>query len=128
MTHLLTSLVAELEAGGLSKADILCADLFYQLNCDYDQSIKNVQIVLSKNYTEEDYEKFVDGLDIVYDGLSMEYNPHDPCEEMFKGTVWLKNGGWITWGHDVPERWVLHGCPPISERCTVPKTKSSAKR
>ncbi len=119
MTHLWSSLEAELEAVELSEADILCADLYYS-----DYNVPAIQIVLPENYTNEEYEEFVDGLDIEYDCYG----------EAFSGTVWLKNGGWITWDNDTQklpehsERWFLFLRPPISDRCTGPKTKSSAKR
>lgn len=79
---------------------ILCAKIGYYA-CDFD-------ILLKLNYTESEYEEFVDKLDFTYDS---GYGG----QELF-GTIWYADGSWSSRGeYDGSEWWDHNTVPGIPE-------------
>lgn len=69
----------------------------------------NVEIILQKGFTEEEYNKFIDKLDFEYDSGYGTQELH--------GTVWLSNGEWAERGeYDGSEWWQVMSRPDIPER------------
>ncbi len=66
--------------------------------------------ILKLNYTESDYEKFLNEIDF-------DYNSGYGGQELF-GTVWLDDNTWLSRGeYDGSEWWVHNILPIIPEKC-----------
>ena len=68
------------------------------------------EIILKVNFTDEDYNKFLNELDFIYDS---GYGG----QELF-GTVWFNDGTWLERGeYDGSEWWEYKHFPKINEKC-----------
>lgn len=67
-------------------------------------------VFLKLNYSEKDFNKFLNALDFHYDD---GYG----SQELF-GTVWLEDGTWLSRAeYDGSEWWEHHALPDIPEEC-----------
>lgn len=86
-----------------NKDDILCAIIG---NCSYWLEEKAEDFILPINYTEEQYNHFLDQLDF-------NYNSGYGSQEL-EGIIWYKNGSWFERGeYDGSEWWEYKKCPEI---------------
>lgn len=87
-------------------AKIKCA----KISNDRDWDDKQKDIVLKLNYTEADYEKFLNEIDFDYD------NGYGG-QELY-GTVWLEDGTWLSRGEYNGSEWWEHNVlPAIPAEC-----------
>jgi hypothetical protein len=88
--------------------DILCAKITkgYSWRDDADDS----PIILPVNYTDEQYNEFLNALNFNYDsGYGTQY---------LYGFIWYKNGNWSSRGeYDGSEWWEYNSCPDIPSEC-----------
>lgn len=72
--------------------------------------VKDKSLTLPVNYTQEEYDNFLNELDFEYDnGFGYYY---------IDGTIWLKDGRWIERNeYDGSESWRLVERPEIPEQC-----------
>jgi hypothetical protein len=62
---------------------------------------------LRVNYSDVEWKEFLHDLDFIYNCS------YDGCQEI-PGTVWLKNGTWLSRGeYDGREGWIHNSCPEI---------------
>jgi hypothetical protein len=96
----------ELEGQLTGRAKIKCAliERFDFFGYDYEDQFEKFK--LKVNYTEKEFESFLESLDFEYDaGFGLQ--------ELF-GTVWLEDGTWLTRGeYDGSEWWEYHKLPEI---------------
>ena len=72
----------------------------------YNNERISTKTTLAVNYTQDEYDKFLEDIDKEYDSV---YG----LQELY-GTIWLKNGDWIDrYEYDGSERWELRTAPPI---------------
>ena len=87
------------------KAKIKCASILYD-----KWGGKKSKKVLKLNYSDKDYDIFLDSLNFEYDG---GYG----SQELY-GTIWLENGTWLSRSeYDGSEWWNYNILPPISKEC-----------
>lgn len=86
-------------------ARIICASIYYE-SWGNEGSQKTLKI----NYSEEDYNEFLNSLDFNYDdGYGLQE---------LHGTIWLEGGAWLTRGeYDGSEWWEYNYLPDIPEEC-----------
>lgn len=89
-----------------NKAPLKCAIISKGQSWDDDRK----DIVLKLNFTEQDYEKFLNEIDFDYDsGYGVQ--------ELF-GTVWLNDNTWLSRGeYDGSEWWEHNVLPSIPKEC-----------
>ena len=72
----------------------------------YNNERISTKTTLAVNYTQDEYDKFLEDID-------KEYDSGYGLQELY-GTIWLKNGDWIDrYEYDGSERWELRTAPPI---------------
>ena len=83
----------------LNKAKVKCAEITFNEEA----------FLLKVNYTQEEYDDFLDSLDFMYDsGFGSQY--------LF-GTIWLEDGTWFTRAeYDGSECWYYHSLPDIPKK------------
>ena len=84
------------------KTDIKCAVITYGYQWHEEKPIP--KIMLSVNHTTEEYSNFLQSLDFEYD------NGYGG-QELF-GTVWLKDGTWLSRGEYNGSEWWNHNILP----------------
>ena len=85
--------------------EVKCAKISYEHCWNIETCSKHT---LPINYTEEQYNNFVDSLDF-------EYDSGYGGQELF-GTIWFKDGTWADRGeYDGSEWWDYHVCPTIPD-------------
>lgn len=83
--------------------DMLCAQIRYEMSWEPKD---HREFLLKVGYDDKDLQAFMVALDFTYDS---GYGTH----RLF-GTVWLKDGTWLSRGeYDGSEWWEQHKCPPI---------------
>ena len=100
-----------------SEKTVKCAALrteFWNFH-DYDRD-ENIEYpiereyILKENYTEKEYNEFLNSLDFKYD------NGYG-SQELY-GTCWFTDGTWMEREeYDGSEWWSVKQCPPIDEKC-----------
>lgn len=80
--------------------EIKCASI--DLNPDYEDEKEVYDLKL--NYTDEEYQKFIES-------LNFEYNNGFGGQELF-GIVWLKDGTWLSRGEYDGSEWWEHNVLP----------------
>lgn len=84
---------------------IICAHIIYRISWDVKK-----EIVLHKDYTDEEYYKFLDKLDF-------EYDEGYGRQELY-GVVLFDDNSWLERAeYDGAEWWSLKEYPPIPEVC-----------
>jgi hypothetical protein len=74
------------------------------------KAVKSKNLVLSINYSQEEYNNFLNELDFEYD--------NSWGHQYIYGTIWLKDGRWIERGeYDGSEWYKLVERPEIPEQC-----------
>jgi hypothetical protein len=95
--------------GSIRNMEVLCASISYRDCWEHDSSPLNCNLPV--NYTEEQYNAFIESLDFDYDS---GYGG----QELF-GTIWYKDGTWSDRGeYDGSEWWQYHVCPEIPKSLT----------
>jgi len=100
------------------KKDILCAKISFnppifdkedeKKYTERGFSVVFKDIFLKRPHTDEELDQFIEKLDFNYD--------EGYGSQELEGTVWLKNGTWLTRGeYDGSEWWDLHSLPDIPE-------------
>ena len=86
-------------------ARIICASIYHE-SWGYEGNQKTLKI----NYSEEEYNEFLNSLDFNYDnGYGLQE---------LSGTVWLEGGAWLTRGeYDGSEWWEYNSLPSIPVEC-----------
>ena len=76
----------------------------------FDDNEPQTSIVLKVNHSEQDYDDFLDRLNFNYNnGFG---------RQMIFGTIWLKNGTWVSRGeYDGSEWWRHNVIPDIPNEC-----------
>lgn len=91
--------------------NVLCASISHQ-DC-WNHETPASAYILPVDYTEEQYNTFINSLDF-------EYDAGFGGQELF-GTVWFKDHTWAARGeYDGSEWWQHHKCPAIPEALTSP--------
>ena len=76
------------------------------VKCAHITTEDYVNAVLCVDHTEEEFAKFLELLDFVYNSGFGGQNLY--------GTIWLKDNNWVDRGeYDGSEWWQLHSLPPI---------------
>ena len=74
----------------------------------YNNERVSTKATLAVNYTQDEYDKFLEDID-------KEYDSGYGLQELY-GTIWLKNGDWIDrYEYDGSERWELRTAPTIPD-------------
>lgn len=74
----------------------------------YNNKRISTKTTLAVNYTQDEYDKFLEDID-------KEYDSGYGLQELY-GTIWLKNGDWIDrYEYDGSERWELRKAPTIPD-------------
>lgn len=85
------------------KSEVKCATIYREYNYEEDPFTR---VNLPCNYTQEQYNKFLEALDFEYDAGYGE-------QELF-GLVWFKDDTWADrYEYDGSESWDYHICPEI---------------
>lgn len=80
-----------------------------KIKCAYLTFLERT-IILKQNYSQQDYERFLDILDYKYD---TGYGKQE-----MKGYIWLEDGTWLERGeYDGSEWWEHKVLPEIPEEC-----------
>lgn len=93
----------------LDRNNVLCA-VIHTNNYWHDNKELIKELILKENHTPEEFNKFLLTLDFDYDNGWGE-------QELF-GTVWFKDGCWLTrTEYDGKEWWEHHTLPEVPEQC-----------
>lgn len=92
---------------------VKCSFLVREGRYNYETNeYENKLVVLKVNYSESDYDAFLQQLDYEYD------NGYGGQE--LEGTIWYEDGTWSSRGeceYDGSEWWEYNQCPEIYENC-----------
>lgn len=87
-----------------TKSEVKAALIRYYPGGNYD--LNPIEVVLQVQFSEDEYEEFLTGLDFTYD--SGYGNQH-----LF-GNIWLNDGSWIERNErEGSEWWEWRTCPPL---------------
>lgn len=91
--------------------EILCAEISFKYDWEKERPITEHKLVL--NYTQDQYNAFIESLDFNYDA---GYGG----QELF-GTIWFKDNSWALRGeYDGSEWWEHHVYPVIPKTLIYP--------
>lgn len=88
-----------------AKFKVICAQIKIMRNY-YDENKEDINAILPVDFTDEEYEKFLQDIDVEYDnGYGIQ---------QLSGTIWCKDGVWIERGeYDGSEWWSVYSYPQI---------------
>lgn len=90
---------------------VKCSFLVWEGGYNYETNeYENKLVVLKVNYSESDYNAFLQQLDYEYD---------NGCgDQELEGTIWYEDGTWSSRGeYDGSEWWEYNQCPEIYHQC-----------
>ncbi len=110
MVNAKKELIEMLDGTHKEKKHIKCAYIHYSKLDFKTRDIKEKEIVLKVNYSDEEYETFLKELDF-------EYNNGYGSQEL-SGLVWFNDNSWLERGeYDGSEWWAYKEYPKIYEKC-----------